>query len=156
MWNSQGSLRRIKLMPDTSLARLSFRDRSSAQIISWVAASLISTHEGGPNGVGNAPTAWPQSMSDNDDNLRFSPPKRSTGSRGFLARSKASARGFLLAKLPAVADDNVLLLVDYIAGLYCRWMQDRCVCDLWALPLPNVEFRKLRVGAWRFWDFLIH
>ena len=40
-------------------------------------------------------------MSDDDDDLPWRPPLRSTGSRSFPARSKSSARGFLLALLPA-------------------------------------------------------
>lgn len=39
-------------------------------------------------------------MSD-DDELPWCPPSRSTGTRGFPARSRSSARGFLLAHLPA-------------------------------------------------------
>lgn len=39
-------------------------------------------------------------MSD-DDLLPWRPPLRSTGRRSFPARSKASMRGFLLARLPA-------------------------------------------------------
>jgi hypothetical protein len=40
-------------------------------------------------------------MSEDDDDFQYCPPLRSTGSRGFPARSKASARGFLLANLAA-------------------------------------------------------
>ncbi len=47
------------------------------------------------------PATWADDMSDDDDDVSWRPPLRSTGSRSFPARSRSSVRGFLSALLPA-------------------------------------------------------
>ena len=62
---------------------------------------LVQFREGGARRGQHIAGRRPKNMLNDDVDHPYRPPARSTGTRSFPARSKASARGFLLAKLPA-------------------------------------------------------
>lgn len=71
----------------------------------------------------------------------YAPPKRSRATRMFPARSKASARGFLLAKLRSeTASRQVIFESDLERKCLLVILAQKGVVDVWDQP-PQVEFR---------------
>lgn len=85
-------------------------------------------------------------MSDDDD-LRWCPPLRSTGSRSFPARSRSSSRGFLVATLPKEARPRQIIYESNLERQTALLLlARRDLRNLWDQP-PAVSYKDPKRGA---------
>lgn len=91
----------------------------------------------------------------NDDDLRWCPPLRSTGSRSFPARSRSSSRGFLVATLPEEARPRQIIYESNLERQTALLLlARRDLRNLWDQP-PAVSYKDPKRGtAKHVFDYL--